>query len=476
MCRHAGLVKRSISSLRIILIIFISLAVVSCKNDPFESRPNIVFILIDDMRWDTMSNVGHPFVRTPSIDRLATEGVRFSNAFVTTSLCSPSRGSFMTGQYAHTHGVRVNNHMDPNPSAPMFPQLLQSAGYESAFVGKWHMKPDPNPRPGFNYWLSFRGQGKYIDPELNENGKDFKAKGYMTDLLTDFAVEYLKKPKSKPFFLYLSHKGVHGPFTPAERHKDLYSLDDLQEPANFHDDYSGKPEWYREAWVRGGRLNNPAPPDGIPGAVETWTWEPQQTELDWYRALAAVDDSVGRLLDILDKLRLTDNTIVIFASDNGVFHGEHGRGDKRIAYEESIRIPLLIRLPGSQNRGEVISEMVLNIDVAPTILELAGVNVPPSMQGRSLLPLLDGESTQWRTSFLYEYFKENWLPGIPTMTGVRTTRWKYIHFPEIDDIDELYDLVQDPDELHNLAEDPAAEDQLAFMRTELERLIKDTGY
>jgi len=442
-------------------------------------QPNIVFILVDDMRWDAMSCLGHPFVRTPNIDRLASQGARFANAFVTTSLCSPSRASFLTGTYAHTHGVRINAAIDPDPTLPTFPQLLRRAGYETAFVGKWHMQPKPDPRPGFDYWLSFTGQGKYVDPELNENGRNFQAKGYMTDLLTEYAMRWLRRPRRKPFCLYLSHKAVHGPFTPAPRHKKLYADAKLPEPASFRDTLADKPAWMRAAIVRGQRReeirrNKDKP---VPPAVPPTPWKPHHGPwLDYFRTLAAVDESVGRILQTLDELGLGDETIVIFTSDNGYFHGEHRRGDKRLAYEESIRIPLLVRYPPQVRAGLVPEPMVLNIDIAPTLLDFAAVPIPPVMQGASFRPLLRGEPVPWRTSFLYEYFQEAWLPGIPTMLAVRTERWKFVTYPDIDDLDELYDLANDPHELRNLAQDPKHAATLAAMRKELARLLRATGY
>jgi len=441
-------------------------------------RPNFVFILIDDMRWDVMSCAGHPFVKTPNIDRIAAAGVRFGNAFVTTSLCSPARASFLTGTYAHVHGVRTNGKNDPDPSCPTFPQVLQRAGYETAFVGKWHMSPDAGPRPGFDYWLSFAGQGDYVDPKLNENGRNFRKKGYMTDILTEYAVNFLKRDRSKPFCLYLSHKAMHAAFIPAERHKNLHAPSDLIKPQTWDDDLSDKPQWLRENRIRGGRQKKPRPPDGIPDAIVQGKWDPTDEmntrRINWHRTLAAVDESVGAVLGTLRQTSVADNTVVIFAGDNGFFLGEHGLVDKRLAYEESLRIPLLVSGPQVARPGRVIADMALNIDVAPTILDLAGVQIPPVMQGRSLKGLLAGEKTSWRQSFFYKYFKEDWLPGIPTIEAVRTTRWKYIRYPEIDDIEELYDLSRDPHEMNNLAADPAAGDPLDKMRAEIERLIQAT--
>ncbi|HPD30835.1 MAG TPA: sulfatase [Phycisphaerae bacterium] len=440
-----------------------------------DGRPNFVFILVDDLRWDAMSCAGHPFVRTPNIDKIASAGTRFTNAFVTISLCAPSRACFLTGTYAHINGVRTNEQMEFDHSMPTYPRLLQAAGYETAFIGKWHMKPVADPRPGFDYWLSFVGQGQYINPKLNENGRNFQAGGYITDLLTQYAVDFIKRPREKPFCLNLWHKAVHGPFTPADRHKDLYRDVLLPEPPSFRDTFEGKPTWQsrrRSAAGDDSQATRPSLAD-----LQPPTWNPRdEQKLNYFRALAAVDDSVGRILEVLRETAVIDNTVIIFAGDNGYFHGEHRRGDKRAAYEESIRIPLVMCGPGVPRNGGKLEPMVLNIDIAPTILDLAGVKPPASMQGMSLKPLLAGATPAWRKSFLYEYFQEKQLSQVPTVAAVRTERWKYVTYPEIQDLDELYDLTRDPIEMHNLATDPAAKEQLQKMRAELERLKKETGY
>jgi arylsulfatase A-like enzyme len=448
------------------------------QPDAPAPRPNFVFILIDDLRWDAMSCAGSALVETPQIDRIAAAGVRFTNAFVTTSICSPARASFLTGMYAHAHGVRDND-TDLDQKWRTFPRVLQENGYATAYVGKWHMGSNDMPRPGFDYWLSFAGQGDYNNPKLNESGRRFQATGYMTDILTDHAVDYLKKPHDKPFCLYLSHKAVHGDFIPAERHKSLYADFDLPEPPNYRDDYFEKPQWQRVVRIRGGRLIRPAP-ETIPAMLDIPPWDIEQSRMprriNYYRTLAAVDESVGRVLDTLRDTGHLDNTVVIFAGDNGFFHGEHnGLTDKRWAYEESVRIPLLAAGPGIP-RGRVRDQMILNIDVAPTILEMAGATPPPSVQGQSLRPLFSWRPrVAWRESFIDEYFREDWLPGVPTMVGVRTQEWKYVTYPDIDDLDELYDLRRDPLEMQNLATEPGARPQIDRMQAELERLSNETG-
>jgi len=442
-----------------------------------QGRPNILLILMDDLRWNALGCMGNPSVPTPNIDRLAHEGVRFSNAFVTTSLCSPSRASFLTGVYAHRHGVLGNDMNDPDPNYPTFPQLLQRMGYATAYIGKWHMEPHIQPRPGFDYWLGSRWNNYYTIP-LNENGREFQVQGYRTDVLTDYAVRWLLKPRTKPFCLYLAHLAVHSPYTPAERHQQSLSNLWLPEPRSFNETLENKPAWLRAAVAQNLGLE-----EELADQEELATpWLPPQEWnprlpmwLDYFRTLLAADEGVGRLLTTLENLGQLDSTVIVFTSDNGFLMGEHRRVGKQLMYEESIRIPLLVRYPPLVQPRRVLEEMVLNIDLAPTLLELAGMQVPPTMQGRSLVPLLAGQPGPWRRSFLYEYFRDERFP-IPTMLGVRTERAKYITYPGLQDIDELYDLEQDPFELSNLALEPAARLQRAEMRQELQRLLRETDY
>jgi N-acetylglucosamine-6-sulfatase len=453
-------------------------------------KPNIVFILVDDLRRDALGCMDHPFLKTPNIDRIAKEGALFKNAFTTISICSPSRAGFLTGTYPQVNGVKRNEKTDPDPSVPNMGQLFQQAGYDTAFIGKWHMKPGAEPRPGFDHWLSFDGQGIYNDPLLNENGRDFQQKGYMTDILTDHAVNWMKKDRPKPFFLCLSHKAVHMTFTPAQRHTGLYSDADMPEPPYWQDTLAGKPEWQRAAWVRGNSrkdwiANNNRP---VPGMLPPEPWKPHPTgmRLKYYQTLSAVDDSVATVFQTLEKTGELDNTVIVFASDNGfvVPDEKRIRSDKRVANDQSIRIPFLMRYPSSVRPGSTIEKMVLNIDLLPTLLDFAGASIPEQIQGRSFKPLLTGQPVEWRQSFLYQYFMEDWVPGIPGVQCVRTEKWKYMRYPDIkeqtelyktlDDMDELYDLQNDPHELHNLARNPEYKNQLEKMRVELERLLKET--
>jgi arylsulfatase A-like enzyme len=446
-----------------------------------SSRPNIVFILVDDLRWDELGIAGHPFIKTPNIDRIAKEGALFRNAFMTTPLCSPSRASFLTGKYAHTHGITDNvDRSAASHKMVTFPLLLHQSGYETAFVGKWHMGNDDSPRPGFDRWVSFKGQGTYIDPNINEDGKSVKPAGYITDILNGYAVEFIKRRHEKPFFVYLAHKAIHPEvtqnndgsvdlsaaerFIPAERHRNLYAGRPIPRRPNYGRAPIGKPALLR----RIGDL----PPLG----AATVTGD--EAILGRQRSLMAIEDGVGEILKTLKETGQLNNTIIVFTSDNGYFYGEHGLSvERRLAYEESIRMPLLVRYPKAIKPGTIRNEFALNIDLAPTLLELAGVSVPGTMEGRSLLPLLKGARPVWRNSFLIEYYSDRVFPRVLQMgyKSVRTDRWKYIHYLELNRMDELYDLKTDPYEMKNLVDQPGSQRALALMKTEMERLLKKTN-
>jgi N-acetylglucosamine-6-sulfatase len=444
-------------------------------------RPNIVFILIDDLRWDELSCVGHPYIKTPNIDRLAREGAFFRNAFMTTPLCSPSRAGFLTGQYARTHGITGNTDRSAASYRLMtFPRLLHQSGYETAFIGKWHMGNDDNPRPGFDRWVSFKGQGNYRDPDINEDGKSINPTGYITDILTGYAVEFIRRRHHKPFLVYLAHKAIHPEvmqhddgsvnlddaerFIPAERHKNLYAGKAIPRRPSYGRAPEGKPALQRQI----GNL----PPLGRATATR------DESILGRQRTLAAVEEGIGDILKALQETGQLDNTVIVFTSDNGYFYGEHGLSvERRLAYEESIRMPLLIRYPKAIKAGTARDELALNIDLAPTLLELAGVNVPGAIEGRSLAPLLKGKRTEWRKSFLIEYWSDKVFPRVLQMgyKAVRTERWKYIHYLELEGMDELYDLRADPFEMKNLIHQPGAARALAEMKREMERLLKNPG-
>lgn len=418
-----------------------------------QARPrNIVLILADDHRYDALGFLGHPFLQTPRLDELARNGIHFPNAFVTTALCSPSRASILTGLYAHRHRVVDNNNPVP-PGTHFFSQYLKQAGYETAFIGKWHMGGEgDDPQPGFDHWVSFRGQGTYLpNPNgLNVNGRRVPQKGYITDELTDYAIDWLKGRRgNRPFMLYLSHKAVHAEFIPAERHKGRYQNRTFRPPVTMADtpeNNEGKPVWVRNqrnSWH----------------GVEY----PYHSDLDiaeynkrYMETLLAVDDSVGRVMDYLKERGWLDSTLVIYMGDNGFAFGEHGLIDKRTAYEESMRIPMIAHCPELfRGGGREVKSVVANIDIAPTFLEAAGLRAPEYMDGRSFIPVAQGKRIAWRDALLYEYYWERNFPHTPTIHALRGDRYKYIHYHGIWDTDELYDLQNDPLERRNLINDPA---------------------
>ena len=436
-------------------------------------RPNIIFIITDDQRWDSLGVTGHRFARTPNIDRLAREGALFKNFFATTPLCSPSRASFLTGQYARTHKVTNNDRVGLDVishTLMTFPRRLREAGYETAFIGKWHMGLDDSRRPGFDRWVSFKGQGIYLDPVVNVDGRQLQLDGYMTDWLNRWALEFVNHPRRKPFLLYLSHKALHTPYLPAKRHESLYAREVYVAPPSAAEDLSGKPVLRRAVEpVDWAALEGvaPEPPESRRGRGadrDSVVRAPRRT-------LAAVDEGVGALLRALQRKGELDNTVVVYTSDNGYLLGEHGQFDnKRFAYEESIRVPFVIRYPRLVAPGAKIDALALNIDVAPTLVELAGAEPLERVEGRSLVPLLRGRRTPWRESFLAEYFLEKVAPRAPAWQAVRTARWKYIRYTGIEGMDELYDLAADPFEMRNLIDDPASRPALGELKAELERL------
>lgn len=433
-----------------------------------QQKRNIIFIFIDDMRFDSMSCMNHPFLETPNLDRLAANGMMFNNAFVTTSLCSPSRASILSGQYAHVHGVMNNSTALPEGTAT-FPIELQKNGYETGFIGKWHMGgSSDDPRPGFDHWVSFRGQGQYNNPTFNINGERSQQQGYTTDLLTGHAVDFIKKDRDKPYFMYLSHKAVHAEFFPAERHKDKYSDVEIKFPdsmADTKENYEGKPNWVRRqrhSW------------HGVDYMYHDFTYF-EQFILDYNRTMLAVDDSVGKVMDTLEEQGELENTLVMFMSDNGFLHGEHGLIDKRCMYEESIRVPLLAHCPDMIDGNQKTDRIGLNIDICPTILDAAGASIPDGVQGESFLPILRGEDVKWREAMLYEYFWEAAFPQTPTVMGVRTENEKFMHYHGIFDLDEVYDLSSDPKEMNNLIHDGGSYELRRDLGQQLNALMKQYG-
>ncbi|MBT4757346.1 MAG: sulfatase-like hydrolase/transferase [Opitutae bacterium] len=445
-------------------------------------RPDVVFILLDDLRYDALSFLDHPYVETPHIDKLREQGAWMENAFVTTSICCPSRATFLTGTYASRHGVIDNETSEYNPEiTPPVSKYLQDAGYRTAMIGKWHMGFSGRARPHFDEWLSFDGQGKYYDPEfIYTDGSREKLKGYTTDILTDRAIDFVQRqPEGQPFFLMLSHKAVHEPFQPAPRHKTAFGAKTMDpQPVSWNDTFEGKPEWQIRQRTRDVRWNwrtRDVEEEQLPDAIALEPWKKKKKYVDQLRCLAAVDDGVGRLVEVLRERGNLDNTLIVFTSDNGYFHLEHRRWDKRLAYEESLRIPMVVVYPGKIEAGATITEMVSNVDFAPTVLSYAGIEIPEQMQGASMQPLFDGVDAPWRDTIFYEYWTDL-VHAIPTMKAVRTERFKLIEYPELDDIDELYDLERDPHEMKNLAQDPEYAGVMAAMGQRLEAKSESVGW
>ncbi|MFV1965287.1 MAG: sulfatase [Pirellulaceae bacterium] len=445
-------------------------------------RPNIIVVLVDDLRWDEIGCAGHPFVRTPHIDRIAREGARFRNAFCTTPLCSPVRASLLTGRYTHHHGILDNTDRSAQShQLATFPRVLQKAGYETAYVGKWHMGNDARARPGFDHWVSMKGQGTSFDPVLNENGRRVKRPGHTTDVLNAKATAFVRRKRDKPFCLYLAHKALHpeltqyddgslsdpsaARFMPAKRHETLYADDAVPRRLNVTDTLDGKPALRQKI--------ESLPPLGRDTGTD------DETVRDRWRMLAAVDEGVGMLLDALEETGQLDDTAFAVTSDHGYWYGEHGLSvERRLAYEEAIRTPLLVRYPRLIECGRVIDEFALSIDLAPTLLDLAGATAGNTMDGHSWVPLLRGETPDhWRTSFLIEYYTDRVFPRVHKMgyKAVRTRRWKYIRYSELDGMDELYDLKTDPYEMRNLVGNPDFEDVRQRLARELDRLLSDGG-
>lgn len=413
-------------------------------------RPNIVFVLVDDLRFDELGCTGHPFAQTPHVDRLAREGANYVNAFVTTPLCSPSRATFLTGLYPRAHGITDNtNRAALSHKLVTWPRLLHDAGYDTAFIGKWHMGNDDSPRPGFTHWVSFPGQGECNDPVINVNGNAARTKGYITDILTKHSVEFIERKREKPFCLYLAHKAIHpnvqqrddgsvvgglgeaADFIPAARHRTLYEGAKIPRRPTY-----GKPP------------DAPALMRTLEGVepLSEKTVTDDATILNRMRMMKAVDDGVGEMRSALDRIGQLDNTVFIFTSDHGYFYGEHGLGpERRLAYEETIRIPLIIRYPAIFAPGSRPAGFALSIDIAPTALDLAGVAAPQ-------LPGVSLRKPPTRDAFLIEYYSDTVFQRIDRMgyDAVRTASWKYIRYRELEGADELYDMVGDPYETTNL--------------------------
>jgi arylsulfatase A-like enzyme len=482
----------------------------------------------DDHGEQAISAYGSQLIQTPNIDRIANEGIRFTSSFVTNSLCAPSRAVLLTGKYSHLNRLRDNRDQFDG-SQMTFPKLLQKAGYQTGIVGKWHLKTEPT---GFDYWKILIGQGEYYNPDFNEMGQKVRETGYVTDVITDFALDFLEhRDPNKPFCLLYHHKAPHRNWMPNAKYMDLYDDRTIPEPETFWDDYKGRiaaqqqdmriagmylsmdmklfEDAYGKETGTGGQVGFPAgkvwemeynrmtdeqkaawnahydkvneeykqnPPTGK--ALTEWKY--QRFMKDYLRCIASVDDNVGRVLDYLDEHGLAKNTIVVYTSDQGFYLGEHGWFDKRFMYEESFEMPLMIRYPAEIEAGQVSDDLVMNLDFAPTFLDFAGVDVPEEMQGVSLRPLMEGaKPDNWRDAVYYHYYEypHGWHK-VKQHYGVRTDRYKLIHFYNDIDVWELYDLQKDPHELNNVYGQPEyAEVQAKLYEKlkELQQQYKDTN-
>jgi len=461
-------------------------------------RPNILFIFTDDHASHAISAYGSKINKTPNLDRLANEGMLFRNCFVTNSICAPSRAVILTGKHSHLNGV-IDNRVRFDGSQQTFPKLLRKAGYQTAMIGKWHLKSDPT---GFDYWSVLPGQGTYYNPVMKTAEGKAKYTGYTTDIVTDLTLNWLKsgRDKSKPFMLMCQHKAPHRNWQPGPKYLTLYDDVTLPEPSTLFDDYANrtsaaktqtmtiakhlndkdlkfKPPGnlnaeQRQRWNAAYNPKNEAFKKENLSGKDLVRWKYQRYIKDYLRCIASVDDNVGRLLKYLDDSHLADNTVVIYSSDQGFYLGDHGWFDKRWMYEESLRMPLLVRWPGVVKPGSVDEHLVQNLDFAETFLEIAGAKPPADMQGRSIVPLLKGRApADWRNSIYYHYYEYPGWHDVRRHCGVRTDRYKLIHYYNIKEW-ELFDLQKDPHELKSVYDDPAYANVVKQLTAELKRLRK----
>jgi arylsulfatase A-like enzyme len=455
-----------------------------------KARPNILYIMADDHAAHAISAYGSKINHTPNIDRIANGGVRLTNCFCTNSICTPSRAAILTGQYSHKNGVyTLDDALDP--SRDTVAKELQKAGYETALVGKWHLHSNP---AGFDYWNILPGQGVYYNPEFIEGGEKKKHQGYVTDLIGDFSLEWLKKrDTAKPFFLMCHHKAPHRPWNPGPKYKDLFANETIAEPDNLFDHYEGRARSVAGVTMKVGEDMNATdvkrelPKDLQGDALRKWAY--QIYIKDYLRCVQSVDDSVGKLLDYLDASGQAANTIVIYTSDQGFFLGDHGWFDKRLMYEESLRMPFLMRYPGRIPPRSVNRDMILNIDFAPMFLDYAGRSAPAEMQGRSFRSNVEGRTPRgWRTAMYYRYWMHNTNDHhVPAHYGVRTQRWKLIYYygkplgmtgsnpPDTTPDWELFDVRSDPREMHNLYHDPHYAGIVKHLKNQLDTLQREAG-
>ncbi len=450
-----------------------------------DSRPNVLLILTDDQRWDAIGLGGSKHLKTPNIDRLGAEGVYFKNSFCTTSLCSPSRASILSGLYAHAHGV-ANNFTEYPVGLQSFPMVLQSTGYDTGYIGKWHMgEENDEPRPGFNWFVTHKGQGKYFDTEFNFNGKRREvAKGYYTNVVTDMAVDWLKQPRAdKPWCLILGHKAPHSFYFPEPKYEKSFDNVHIAYPETAFM-LNDKPDWIRQRLTTWHGIYGPLFewrkkfPDETPEGVKDF----EAMTRAYLATLLSVDDSIGRLYELLQARGELDNTIIVLMSDNGILNGEHGMVDKRTAHEPSIRNVQVVRFPKLVpiNKSKVMDEQVLTVDMAPSLLELCGAPALKNIHGKSWVQLVKQGDAAWRKSWLYHYNYEKQFPYTPNVRSVRTESWKYSRSPHGDGgpdrhMAELYNIEFDPEERHNLINNRKYAGVVQRMRAELLTAMKAVG-
>ncbi|MBN2301753.1 MAG: sulfatase [Lentisphaerae bacterium] len=463
-----------------------------------NSKPNIIFIMSDDHASHALSCYGSRINKTPNLDRIATDGMRFDNCFCTNSICTPSRATILAGTYNHVNGVTTLSTLMDN-RLQTFPKLLQKKGYQTAIFGKWHLGTGPDHCPtGFDDWAVLPGQGHYHNPKFifkgPAGGIQRTVQGYVTDLITDMSLDWLKKrDRNRPFCLLYHHKAPHRPWCPDEKHAHMFLNENIPEPETLYDDYSNRASAAAAAEMRIGlhMLNVDLKCDFAKDEMpenELRRWAYQRYIKDYLRVIASVDDNVGRVLDYLDKEKLTQNTLVIYTSDQGFFLGDHGWFDKRFMYEESLRMPFILRYPEKIKPGTVNDDIILNVDFAPLFLDLAGIPIPPDFQGRSFLPVLQGNTPpDWRQAMYYRYWMHKADHNVYAHYGIRTKRYKLIYYyadalGQAGAIDEsytpeweLFDLQKDPHELNNVYDNPAYGNTVAELKRELHRIQEEVG-
>jgi arylsulfatase A-like enzyme len=504
----------------------------SCENNPpfipdSDNPPNIIFIMTDDHAFQAISAYGSELIETPNIDKLAEEGIRFDQAHVTNSICSPSRAVILTGKFSHLNGVKDN--IDVFDSTQVtYPKLMQQNGYETAVFGKWHLKSEPT---GFDYWKVLPGQGQYYNPDFKTPEGIIREEGYVTDIITDMSIHFLDslRNKNKPFMMMYQHKAPHREWWPAQRHLTAFKDERIPEPSTLFDDYANRGSAARQAEMRiadhmGLTNDNKIHPDitneigfedfmgwyspvhinqinrltaeqksewkaiydpiqkdfkeNTPSGDSLTSWKYQRYMQDYLACILSVDENIGRLMKYLEETGLAENTLVIYTSDQGFYLGEHGWFDKRFMYEESFRTPLIMRWPGIIKPGTVNTDLVQNIDFAPTMLHATGTAIPSDMQGESLTPLFNGNNQNWRDALYYHYFEYPGIHMVKRHYGVKTKRYKLIHFYNDVDEWELYDLETDPEEMNNVYGNPAYEAIQADLHqrlTELQEKYEDTS-